>query len=274
MNSFYDGKMPEEISFKILYLNLFKPGMLYTHILHSHPFAELFYVRSGEGFFMKDTDKIPIKKGDLMVINPRTNHCEYSSEENPLEFFVFAFTDIYFELNGSGAEYILINESSERRLSLDIGKLFYKIYDELCEEKPYYLNMIRNYFEQLIIAISRNEGITLHYTHNNVSQNIAICMQYVDSNIDKKITLEDLANVACINKYTLIRQFKKELGLTPLNYVADKKIKKAIELLYFGEERAEKIAEHLGFINITHFYQMFKRVTGRTPSSYIKNHDT
>ena len=89
MTSFYAGKMPTEISFKILYLNRFKPGMLYTHILHTHPFVELFYVLSGEGFFMKDEDKIAIKKGDLMIINPGTKHCEYSSEENPLEFLCF-----------------------------------------------------------------------------------------------------------------------------------------------------------------------------------------
>ncbi len=273
MTSFYAGKMPTEISFKILYLNRFKPGMLYTHILHTHPFVELFYVLSGEGFFMKDEDKIAIKKGDLMIINPGTKHCEYSSEENPLEFFVFAFTDISFELNESSAEYILISESAERQISLDVGKLFRKIYEELCDEKEYYLNMIRNYFEQLIIAISRNEGITLHIAHNNVSQNVAICMQYIDDNINKKLTLDDLAKVACVNKYTLIRQFKKEIGQTPLNYIADKKIKKAIELLYFKEESVEKIAEKLGFINITHFYQMFKRVTGRTPSSYMKNDD-
>ncbi len=270
MTSFYDSKMLEEIDFKILYLNRFNPDVLYTHILHSHPFVELFYVLSGEGFFMKDDDKIAIKKGDLMVINPGTNHCEYSSQESPLEFFVFAFTDIYFKYNETKTEYILLDQSDDRGFSLDMGELFFKIYDELCTENAYYLNMIRNYFEQLIITISRNEGITLHHTHNNVSQNVAICMQYIDDNLHKKITLEELSTVACINKYSLIRQFKKELGQTPLNYVSEKKIKKAIELLYFGEESVEKIAERLGFINLTHFYQMFKRVTGCTPMSYKK----
>ena len=130
--------------------------------------------------------------------------------------------------------------------------------------------MIRNYFEQLIIEISREEGIYLKHTHNNVSQSVAICLNYIEKNLHKKITLDELANVACINKYTLIKQFKKEVGQTPLNWVADQKIKKAIAMLYFSDDSVEKIAEKLGFINITHFYQMFKRVTGRTPMSYAR----
>lgn len=161
MNYFYNGKMPEQMNFKILYLNRFSQEMLYTHILHTHPFVELFYVLSGEGFFLKDEEKIAIKKGDLMVINPGTRHCEYSSVDNPLEFFVFAFTDIYFEKNDNKTEYILINEERGNKMMEDAGKLFEKIYQELCDEQDYYLNMIRNYFEQLIIEISREEGIYL-----------------------------------------------------------------------------------------------------------------
>ncbi len=270
MNYFYNGKMPEQMNFKILYLNRFSQEMLYTHILHTHPFVELFYVLSGEGFFLKDEEKIAIKKGDLMVINPGTRHCEYSSVDNPLEFFVFAFTDIYFEKNDNKTEYILINEEHGNKMMEDAGKLFEKIYQELCDEQDYYLNMIRNYFEQLIIEISREEGIYLKHTHNNVSQSVAICLNYIEKNLHKKITLDELANVACINKYTLIKQFKKEVGQTPLNWVADQKIKKAIAMLYFSDDSVEKIAEKLGFINITHFYQMFKRVTGRTPMSYAR----
>ena len=270
MTYFYDGKMPEEISFRILYLNHFNPEILYTHILHSHPFVELFYVLSGEGFFMKDDEKIGIKQGDLMVINPGTQHCEYSSSENPLEFFVFAFTDIYFDRDDGEAECILINRENERQSMDEVDALFKKIYRELCEEREYYLNVIRNCLEQLIIAIARKEGIRLKRTHNNVPQSVAICMQYIEENSDKKITLDELSSVACINKYTLIKQFKKELGQTPLAYVSDVKIKKAIEMLYFGEASVEEIAEKLGFINISHFYQTFKRVTGRTPMAYSK----
>lgn len=270
MNYFYNGKMPEEMNFKILYLNRFNQEICYTHILHSHPFVEIFYVLDGEGFFRKDEDKIHIKKGDLMVINPGTRHCEYSSQNSPLEFFVFAFTDIYFEKNEEKTEYILINREHDNSMMEDAGGLFEKIYRELCDEKGYYLNMIRNYFEQLIIAISREPGIELRHTHNNVSQSVAICLNHIENNLDKKITLDELSAVACINKYTLIKQFKKEIGQTPLNCVADLKIKKAIEMIYFGDDSVEQIAEKLGFINITHFYQMFKRVTGRTPMSYAR----
>ena len=60
MNYFYNGKMPEQMNFKILYLNRFSQEMLYTHILHTHPFVELFYVLSGEGFFLKDEAEEPV----------------------------------------------------------------------------------------------------------------------------------------------------------------------------------------------------------------------
>lgn len=270
MNNFYNGKMPEELNFKILYLNRFYPEMLYTHICHSHPFVELFFVLEGEGFFLKDKEKIAIKKGDLMVINPATNHCEYSSKDYPLEFFVFAFTDIYFEKNDSQIEYLIFNNETDSRIKSELGTLFEKIYSELCNEKNYHLNMIKTYFEQLIILISREKDINLKYMHNNVSQSVAICMQFIENNLTKKITLDELASTACINKFSLVKQFNKDIGQSPLNYVMNEKIKKAINMLYFSEDSVEIIAENLGFINVSHFYQQFKNFTGKTPMFYRK----
>ena len=75
----------------------------------------------------------------------------------------------------------------------------------------------------------------------------------------EKVTLEELAAVACMNKYSLLRLFTKTEGITPYRYLETIRIGKAKELLAQDLEPAE-VALMTGFSDQSHFSKFFKEV--------------
>ena len=81
------------------------------------------------------------------------------------------------------------------------------------------------------------------------------------------MTLEELAAVAFMNKYSLLRLFTKTEGITPYRYLETIRIGKAKELLAQDLEPAE-VALMTGFSDQSHFSKFFKEVIGLTPGQY------
>ncbi|MBQ6965703.1 MAG: helix-turn-helix domain-containing protein [Bacteroidaceae bacterium] len=88
--------------------------------------------------------------------------------------------------------------------------------------------------------------------------------QYIYEDID----IDDLAEVACVTKPYLIRLFRQELGVTPLQYINHKKIEKAQLLLLTEDVAVKEVAYSLGFNDHSYFIRLFKKITGRTPQEY------
>lgn len=57
-------------------------------IMHTHHFTELLFVVSGEGSFSFNQEQSPLRRGDLVIIPPYTEHTERSSQNHPLEYYV------------------------------------------------------------------------------------------------------------------------------------------------------------------------------------------
>ncbi|WP_136468505.1 helix-turn-helix domain-containing protein [Flagellimonas onchidii] len=93
--------------------------------------------------------------------------------------------------------------------------------------------------------------------------------QYLDNNYESDLNLDVLANAQSISKYHLLRLFKKYYGLTPAQYVIDKRIEKAKEHLVDGMSVTETCFA-VGFESLGSFSTLFKRKTGKSPYKYQK----
>jgi len=62
--------------------------------------------------------------------------------------------------------------------------------------------------------------------------------------------------------------FKKTTGINISNYINNKRIEGAKDLLIETDAKIIDIAYHVGFDNLTHFHRQFKKQTGKTPSEY------
>ena len=261
-----------DIYFRILYLNHFDSNCLFTHVLHSHAFVELFYITSGEGYVqLGDENRVPMKEGDFLLINPHTEHCEYSTSDPAMSFSVYGVADISFSQNGKAVPYLKLSRSDRESESRHINTLYDNIRAEMTDRKDKWQNMVHAYLEELIIYITRALGVGIDRERYSGGDTIKRAEEFIDTHIGGKIDLDELAKFACVNKCTLINLFKREYGLTPMRYIMHKRIYKAIDLISTTDKSLSMIIGECGFVNSAHFYQAFKRITGGTPSEYKKS---
>ena len=91
---------------------------------------------------------------------------------------------------------------------------------------------------------------------------------YVHGHIGQTIGADELADVACLTKPYMIRLFKQELGISPLQYINQKKVERAQLLLYTSDMPVKEVAYALGFSDHSYFIRLFRKLTGLTPQEY------
>lgn len=96
----------------------------------------------------------------------------------------------------------------------------------------------------------------------------ATVRDYIDGNFLNGDDLDSLAALFHTNKFTLMRQFKNEYGMTVIRYCAEKRIAEAKRLLAVTNMTVRTIAEHLGFSDAYVFSRAFKRSVGVSPVYY------
>lgn len=93
-------------------------------------------------------------------------------------------------------------------------------------------------------------------------------LEYIDAHLAEPITLDELAAIAAMSPYHLIRSFKTEMGVTPFRWVLLQRIERARRLLEITALPLAEIAYACGFSSQSHFSTVFKQATGATPAGY------
>ncbi|MBX3295944.1 MAG: helix-turn-helix transcriptional regulator [Acidobacteria bacterium] len=105
--------------------------------------------------------------------------------------------------------------------------------------------------------------------YSNVGQ-IATVIQvrrFIDDNFDRELTLDDLTSVRLTSKFYLLRLFRRYYGQTPRQYLIEKRIEKAKELLRNGRSVTEACFA-VGYETPSSFATLFRRRSGVTPSEF------
>lgn len=101
-----------------------------------------------------------------------------------------------------------------------------------------------------------------------ISKSITMSIEYIYNHIHDRITIEDLASHTDLSPSYLSRLFKKELGIAVSDYIREKKISKAQNLLKYSDFTLVEIANYLSFSSQSHFIQTFEKLVGMTPKKY------
>ena len=104
--------------------------------------------------------------------------------------------------------------------------------------------------------------------NSNISKPISDCIDYIYPRLTERITIEDLAEHVGLSTSHLSRLFKQEIGISPSDYIREKKLDRAQNLLRFTDQSFAEIANILAFSSQSHFIQAFKSHTGMTPKKY------
>lgn len=100
------------------------------------------------------------------------------------------------------------------------------------------------------------------------SRHIAACIDYICDNLHTRITIETLASSVGLNSSYLSRLFKKEVGITVSQYIRDKKLETAQNMLIYSNYTPSQISSVLAFPNQSYFTEIFHKKTGMTPLKF------
>lgn len=122
------------------------------------------------------------------------------------------------------------------------------------------LHLLRHYSQFLKIIPNCKEGLP--------QTKLRQVIEYINENLDKDLTLVEIANTVGMSMYHFSRLFKQSTGLSPYQYVTNSRIEKAKRLLVQTEEAINQIGQQVGFPNQSHFTNVFRKAMGVTPKAY------
>ncbi|MCI5972269.1 MAG: AraC family transcriptional regulator [Anaerococcus sp.] len=245
-----------------------------------HPFIYFYFIVEGSGTFFIENDSIKIKKNDLVIINSNIGHNLYVDEDE------YAVKTLGFGLESIGLTSHLEEVQSEEELELDnffhitwenkeakINEIFSKIVDEFHSENLYAKTLadaLASYFLINFLRHFRNEIEVV--PDININRRIDYIKSYIDNNYSLDLSLEGLSNMAYMNKFHLIAEFKQSYRVTPIEYLILKRIEVSKGLLISTNHSMETIADTVGFNSQSYFNQVFRKKVGITPSQFRKKH--
>jgi AraC-like DNA-binding protein len=113
--------------------------------------------------------------------------------------------------------------------------------------------------------------VRMHYItadHQLMNDMLAVVDRHID---DSTFDLDKLAEAMNMSKSTLHRKVKTSMGVTPLEFIHNVRLKRACDMLKKGDLTVSEIAYAVGFSTPKYFTKCFKQAFGITPSAYVNS---
>lgn len=230
------------------------------------------YCMEGSGWFRVNKQEYTVKANQYFILPAGTPHAYGSDDHNP-------WTIYWIHFKGKLASYfaeqanrpIEIKPSIQSRIS-NRNDLFEEIFRTLemgyshenllyaCSAFHYYLGSL-HYLQQYREA-GRKESVS-----NDI---VTAAIHYMKENLEKKLTLADLAIHTGYSPSHFSVLFSKRTGYAPLTYFNQLKIQQACQLLDFTDMKINQICYKIGIEDTYYFSRLFSKIMGMSPREYKK----
>ncbi|MBD2466005.1 helix-turn-helix transcriptional regulator [Oscillatoria sp. FACHB-1407] len=132
------------------------------------------------------------------------------------------------------------------------------------------------YIDSLSTALAAH--LIMHYSTTKLKismidnglpkQTLEKVIDYIYTHLGQEVTLSQLANLTGMSQYYFCRLFKQSTGLSPHQYLIQKRVEQAKQLLIERKSPIADIALQCGFTNQSHLNRHFKRIVGVTPLTF------
>lgn len=260
----------KSLSFQLESITKSKYDSDWHSTLHTHPFTELFYVVDGKGEFNIQGQRFPVKPNDFVIINPQVEHTELSSPDEPLEYIVLGINGLSFSnltpVSEGGHPFSFFNLRDEQK---DILRYLNAMVQEATSQSMSYELVCHNLLEILLIKILRHQHFDLEVgKQSKATKDISFIKHYLETYYHESIQLEDLASITHLSRFYISHSFKKEIGMSPMEYLIDIRIKESKILLRTTNYSISQVADIVGFTTPTYFSKQFRKSTGISPTDY------
>ena len=253
-----------------------------TTVSHQHEFCECIFVTRGCGKHQsEDHASVPIRRGDVLVIPPGGHHA-YTQASKDLNIINLMFDTshlppVLLELYYDPAykQIFLRDSAAFPEQDFPMTKLAENDFSEL-ETMLHSLAKTGSsagkhcYKLGLFMAVLSRlcELWKVRPDETAVPLDIPKLTAYLERHFQQEIYLDDLARRAGMSRATLLRHFRAALGVTPMIYLRNLRLRHAAELLLKTEFSLKEIADQSGFFRMPYFFKAFKDCYGVSPLEY------
>ncbi|MNK38869.1 Arabinose operon regulatory protein [compost metagenome] len=181
-----------------------------------------------------------------------------------------AYLNEFFPKEGSNEKWLLNYDQYHFYNNEEIAYLINKVI-RICSERSKEKDILADLtLKELLVRIMQTQNLNIlnSDTHNPNHNPLAFVLNYIKANLNEKININSLSDKACMSKATFYRLFKRELGISPNDFILTEKINKAKVLLSQPGGKVASISYELGFSDANYFIRAFKKIVGITPGAY------
>lgn len=257
---------------------------------HTHEFVELVYTTKGNFTHYINGKSYSVSRGDLLFINYGEVH-SFTVDSDEAEFYNFSvkpefmseniidsesINDIFLIFLPEGTEELNSRHTScahfigEERVEIE------RIAEQMCRElesearpcRSFILNAyMRLIFAKLIRALLDDVG---DERPNLLTDEV---LRYIDANFTSPVTATSLAEHCFYNPAYLGRVFKTVYGKGLKEYLREKRLSLAMELLESTSLSIDEICSRVGYASKALFYKNFKELYGKAPGEFRKDNN-
>ena len=249
-----------------------------NHVLHLNNYMEIYVYVSGNHNYIVENSLYELKRGDIVVINPREVHKALPMKENMYERFYILIDEHTFDSMYLNPLFQILNKPSDmgNLISLDdkkreevldmpyeISKCFQNGRDNQLRAFSYLLRI----FDEINQRISRSPSSEGNTTHT--PELLKKILTYVAINTAEIQSITEISSALGLTPQYLSSYFSKHIGTPLKTYIQAKKIAIAKDLLDKGADVTGACYE-CGFNDCSYFIRIFKKYVGITPMAYKK----
>ncbi|MDR1980497.1 MAG: AraC family transcriptional regulator [Tannerellaceae bacterium] len=256
----------------------FFPRVKY-HSVHKEKgchYAMLIYCVEGKGWYSIYDRNYPVEKNQYILIPPHVPYSFRADEENPWTIYWLHFrgkVSSHFIPTHSAPSSILPGEYTRIQ---DRIRLFEEIYGSFSMG---YIKEYMTYSSMCLYQFLSSFTLSEQFQHINIPSHkeypfSSKVIHYMEENIERNLTLHELAAYFKYSPSHFSMLFKKEMVVSPINYFIRLKIQKACQYIALTNLKLNEISAKLGFDEPAYFARVFIKIMGVSPSSYRKNDST
>lgn len=251
---------------------------------HRHEYIEIIYILDGHAEEYIDGRLYRVKRGDMLFINYGSTHAFYA-KEGELQYFNIVFSpetvsdsiitaENAFSLLSLTAFNEMCNESDGAKVSFlgnerrEVEAVLFAMRRECQEKSTSWDRVMESYLNILITKMLRKTEAGMR--SKEISDVWQALSEYIDQNLDARLTLDDLAKRCFYNPSYFSRVFKEKFGTSLVEYVNRRRIERARRLLEKEPLSIDEIGRTVGFSDRSSFYRVFTKYVQCTPSEYRK----
>lgn len=237
---------------------------------HFHDYFELYFLDNGERYHYYNDKIFKIQAGSCIIFPPYTMHRSYSDKDCPFSRFVLYFRPEVITSDNLrtflyNSDTVYIPDPDNLKNLRRFIYLFLDTQNKTSAFKHEYISTLTNLI--LVMVAEMNQSQKGIVQQNRTTQII----DYINNNYDHDISLQNLSDMLHVSEYYLCREFKKNTNRTISDYIKRTRIMNAERLFIETDKNVTEVSLMTGFSNLTHFYRVFKDITGCSPSEYRKS---